>query len=778
MKTENLFLLVLLFGLGSARAYAVEADSLRVAALDEVVVRGVRLGEDAPFTVDNISSEVLSRFEGEARELPTLFSRLPGIISWSDNGVGIGTTYLRIRGSADSRINVTLDGVPLNSPEDECVFWANMNSYAGFLGSIQVQKGVGSSTAGDGAFGGNIALAHRAIERDRSFDATVSYGMYNSFNAGANYSTGLLHDHFSVDAAYHHTFTGGYMAGTSGMSGSALVSLSWISHNMIVRYSNILNYERMGQAWNGVDTGELLDGNYGISTGLNSYKDFYRAGLGRYNNLYESLVTNPDGSYSTSRYTLRDGTFWKQTTDRFFQDHNILSLTLDVGRHMNTSLTLHYTAGHGSYEEFQPNAKLSKYGIKDFTLSDGTLLTRTDFVRQKGLGQNTFGAIYNLTYDEGAWTVVAGGAVNGFSGGHYGYINYIANEELWDYFGGKRYSYYGSGAKKWDANLFARATYKLPFDLALYGDVQYRWVYYNISGANDKFLDIGDEYMNQILLITEKYHFFNPKAGLSYTKNGHKAYASVAISHREPERNNFTDNGSYPSPTAERLTDWELGYSYNARTWYADATFYYMKYHNQFVQTGELSDIGEALTTNIKDSYRMGVELSLGVTPIKWLTLSGNLALSKNRIKDFDEVVEDWDFGSQTIHYDHSTLAFSPSFVGNLFVEIGQKGWKGTWHTALVSRQYLDNTAAKDRSLPSYSVSDLSLSYTLSLPKTSSMTFSVYLNNIFNRHYAASGWVYSAICESAGNTNENRYREIGYFPMAGTCLMTNVSYHF
>ena len=252
----------------------------------------------------------------------------------------------------------------------------------------------------------------------------------------------------------------------------------------------------------------------------------------------------------------------------------------------------------------------------------------------------------------------------------------------------------------------------------------------------------------------------------------------MALSRREPERNNFTDNGSYPAPKPERLTDLELGYTLNTRRLRLGLNGYYMKYTDQFVQTGELSDIGENLTTNIKDSYRLGLELQGGASLTPWLSIDVNAALSQNKIKDFNEVVEDWDNGSQTIHYDNSTLAFSPSFIGNGFVDVHHGGWHATWHTNLVSRQYLDNTECKDRSLPGYSASDVAVSYTLKPSFVREILFSLNMNNVFNRRYASSGWVYSAIYESGGHPNDNRYYQIGFIPMASRTVMGAVTLKF
>ena len=338
-----------------------------------------------------------------------------------------------------------------------------------------------------------------------------------------------------------------------------------------------------------------------------------------------------------------------------------------------------------------------------------------------------------------------------------------------------------ANAKKLDASAFIKALYRITDSWDVFADMQYRHVGYKTDGYNDKFYEDENtgEIMKHYLNIDKKYDFFNPKAGVSFHQDGHRAFFSAALSHREPERNNFTDNGSYPAPKAESLLDFEMGYSYSAQNWRAGATLYYMDYTDQFVQTGAQSDIGEALTTNIKDSYRMGVELTAGVDITPWLSIEGNAALSQNKIKDFDEVVEDWDNGSQTIHYDNSTLAFSPSAILNGFVNFHLKGWTATWHTGYVSRMYLDNTECKDRSLPGYSVSNFNLNYSLPVKKfLKEIVFGANLNNVFNSHFAQSGWVYSAIYSSGGHPNDNRYYQIGFVPSAGFTAMGSITLRF
>lgn len=763
-----------------------EPDSIALNELSEVVVKAVKAQKYAPFAVSRIGKEEVQQFARSGQELPFLLSRTPGVTAWSENGLGTGTTYMRLRGSGDSRINVTLDGVSLNSPEDQCVFWANMNSYAALLGGMQVQRGVGTSTNGDGAFGGSVVLSTATPGLVPSAQVSASYGSYGTYNAGGKFSSGLMGNHWMLDGAYHHTGTDGYVHGTGGQSGSYYGGLTYVNNDGTLKlsYKNIGNYEKTGQAWNGVTAGND-DYSMNAYDGVRTYADMYRLGLGKYNSLYERFEPDWNGGWSTERYRLADGTLWDKTTDNFRQNHNLLNLAWRINDFWSTSATLHYTHGHGYYDEFRYQNKLKKFGLSNFVLSDGSVLKKTDFVRQKGLTQDTYGMLWNVNYQDRRWDVMAGASFRNFEGNHWGYLTYVANEELrHEVLADGKYKYYDSDATKADNQLFLKGTYHLTSAWDVFADVQYRHVGFMTNGINDKFYEEGNAYYNQSLNIKKQYDFINPKAGLSYHNGGHNAYLSYALSHREPERNNFTDNGAYPAPKAESLHDVEAGYGFNSERWHAAASLYAMLYHNQFVQTGELSDIGESLTTNIDRSYRLGVELTAGVKVTQWLDLEANAALSRNRIKDFTEVVEtydgDWnDMAPTEVHYDNSTLAFSPSAIVNGFADFHFKGFKATWHTNLVSRQYLDNTECKERSLPKYSQTNVYLSYDLKCGRKGlkSTVLGVNFNNIFNRHYAAGGWVYSAIVGD-DYPQDSRYYQIGYIPMAGFTVMGHVTLKF
>lgn len=759
-------------------------DTTRVNNLNEVVVKAVRAPKSSPFAVENIKKTELERFASSGKELPWLFARTPGVLAWSENGVGTGTVYMRMRGAADSRINVTVDGVPLNSPEDQCVFWANMNSYAALMGSAQIQRGIGASTNGDGAFGGSVSLATAAPSLKPTVEVTGSYGSFNTYRVGGNFSTGLLADHFIIDGAYHETNTDGYIHGTGGRSGSYYGGLTWLGDRFKLSYKNIGNFEHTGQAWNGVAACNY-DGDTDLKAwGINSYKDMWKHGLGKFNSLYEELVIPMDDNWAadptkpltTERYKMRDGSYWKQTTDNFEQSHNILNFTWQpADMRWSHSVTAHYTYGYGYYTEFKKDTKLaSKFGINEMYEKNGELKpVKSDAIRKKGLTQNNYGALYNVNYKDALWDVMGGFSMQLFRCNHWGKVTYIADEALEKkYFTDGRYKYYDSDANKNDWSWFFKANRKFGNGWNWFLDMQMRYVNYNTDGLNDHFEQGADgNYKNQSIDINENYFFVNPKAGISYDANGHKAYASIAYANREPERNNFTDNIGYGNPSPERLLDLEWGYQYQGENWFAGVNFYYMKYVNQFVMTGEKSDIGESLTRNIKDSYRLGAEVSAGWSPLSWLSLEGNAALSRNRLKNFKECVESWDGPAVWNTYKSSTIAFSPSAILNGFVDVHFAGFRATWHTNFVSQQYLDNTESSERSLPCYSQTNVNASYTFNFAKRvlglKQVVLGADFNNIFDRHYAASGYVYYDWY------NNKRNSTVAYIPMAGfNCLGT------
>ena len=508
----------------TAGAIAQTADSLKMINLQEVVVKGVRAQQNAPFAVANFKKSELQSFGKTGRELPFLFANTPGVVAWSENGTGIGTSHIRIRGAADSRINVTLDGVALNSPEDQCVFWANMNSYAALMGSAQIQRGIGTSTNGDGAFGGTISLATAAPSLKPQLEVNGGFGTYNSYNVGFNFSSGLLWDHVVFNGAYHESSTDGFLHGTAGRQGSYLGAVTYYGDKFSLSYKNVGNFEKTGQAWSGITGGN--DDATLVADGMFTYKDLYKKGLGRYNSLYEGLVFDDDnytfpkdanGNYQTYRYKLNNGKYWDKTTDNFYQNHNILSAVFQPSAHWSHNVALHYTYGYGYYAEFRPNNKFKKFGLTYYD-NEGNFVKRSDFIRKKGLTQHTYGLVYNANYKDDSWDVLGGVNLQQFRGGHFGYLTYIANEGANAQFRGNGdYQYYDSDARKNDYSAFVKATLHLNAAWDIFGDVQYRHVGYKTDGKNDKFYEQADgTYKNQMLNIDEQYNFVNPKAGITF----------------------------------------------------------------------------------------------------------------------------------------------------------------------------------------------------------------------------------------------------------------------
>ena len=779
-------------------------DSLQVEQLQEVVVSAVRAAKNAPFAVANISRSELQTFSTTGIELPMLFARTPGILAWSENGVGTGTSYMRIRGAGGSRINVTLDGVPLNSPEDQTVFWANMNSYGSLMGSVQIQRGVGASSNGDGAFGGTIALGTKAPSLVPAAELNFAYGSWNTMNLGASASTGLLWNHLIIEAAYRQTTTDGYLHGTAGRSGSYYGGLTWLGRDWKLSYKLVGNFETTGQAWNGVTAGDddnsIMDGMSLGKTGILTYADMCEAGLGQFNSLYERMII-ADGTWTVARHQLSDGSYWPRTTDNFWQTHHILNFAWDINDYWKLSVSPHYTHGYGYYDEFRFNNKIIKYGLEYFKDADGNKVKKVDFVRQKGLLQDAWGAVANVTFRKDAWDVIGGLSWQQFAGNHFGYLTYTSSQavaEKYGVSGDKPLQYYDSDASKLDLSGFVKASYAIDDAWSVFGDLQFRHVGYKTDGYNDKYIidkytDIPSKHM---LDVDVKYNFFNPKAGVNFRRGGHRAFASFAMAHREPERNNFTDNGLYPAPNAERVFDWEAGYQFDTRRFRAGVTFYYMRYKDQLVQTGQKTEIGEYLTANIPDSYRLGAELTAGWDVTRWLTLEANAALSRNRLIDFDEVIDDWDdwegntdFAlyhcdgnedeARSFHHENKALAFSPSAILNGFANFHFGPFSAVWHTGYVSRMYLDNSENELRSLPAYSLSDLSFNYRF-IPRRGmkEIVFGLDFNNVFSARVAQNGWVYSAVAESSGYMPDNRYYQLGFVPVAPLTILGHVTLKF
>ena len=730
----------------SVFAQAGETDSLKVVNLQEVQIVSTRATSKTPVAFTNVSKEELKK-QNFGQDIPFLLSMTPSALTTSDAGAGIGYTTLRVRGTDGTRINITANGIPMNDAESHTLFWVNMPDFASSVKDIQVQRGAGTSTNGAGAFGASVNMQTEGISMQPYAEINASYGSFNAHKETVKFGTGLLKDHWAFDARLSNIGTDGYIDRASVDLYSFYAQGGYFADNTSVKFITFGGKEKTYHAWNYATKEEM--------------KKYGR----RFNSC--GMYTDDDGHIR----------FYKDQTDNYLQMNYQLLLNHTFSAAWNLNAALHYTKGDGYYQEYKEDRSLKEYRLHPF-MYDGKEVEKSDLIRQKKMDNHFGGGVFSVNYRNEKLDASLGGALNYYDGWHFGRVIWVKNyigELLPDH------EYYRNKAKKTDGNLYLKANYNLVAGLNAYADLQYRYINYKIHGDNDKY-DYNTDGL-QKLAVNDHFNFFNPKAGLNWDiDSNNRVYASFSVAQKEPTRNNYTDGNADEYPKAEKLYDYELGYTYR-NTWLsAGVNFYYMDYDNQLAQTGQLSDIGEALTTNIKDSYRMGVELTAGWAPLSWLSVEGNAALSKNKIKDFDEYVSNWEDDKKpgVVHYDNSTLSYSPSAILNGFIDIHYAGFSATWHTNFVSRQYITNTEDRDFSLPCYSQSDLSLNYSAKVTKTlgiKEISFGVDINNIFNRHYAASAFTWSN-ATGYGYTLDKRFKQIAYIPMADTTWMTHLTLKF
>lgn len=714
------------------------SDSLSV-SLDEVVIETNTVSRSVPMAMSTLDSRCLQAADN-GRDLPWLLQLTPSLVATSDNGLGIGLSGFRIRGTDASRINLTFDGVPLNDPEDQTVFWANMNAFTSSTSSVQVQRGVGTSTNGSGAFGATLTMQSQQPTEDPYTELQGRVGSYGTRQFTVKVGSGLLNDHWTFDARWSGTHTNGYIDRTAGILGSYFGSASYTDDNLFIQLKNFGSYEHTQQAWNGVPSDSIAAGN----------------------RTWNSLGVYTDSQGQTAFYP---------TTDNYVQNNTHLSLLHTTASGIVLHGMLHYTYGQGYYDDYKTGAKYYQYGLEPYSPDGLHTVSSGDLIRQKWLRNHTAGLLLDAHHKDDHSDLRAGITANLFSGLHWGEVSYARNYPL-HILG----NYYDSDAHKQEATAFAKWEYRLLMhNLYSYIDLQGRLVHYTINGTNDKYLP---DHCQQPLAIKETFPFLNPKIGMRWQSGHHTNYASFARTHREPTRNNYTDAGTdAPLPRCETLNDYEIGYTYSqtfgtgqrAVSITAGANAYSMDYEDQLIQTGRLSDIGEPLTENVPVSWRRGIEITAGAES-GLVALNGTCTFSCNRIKDFTEHIDNWDGAPVAIHYDQTDIALSPNVTAAGSLHVGNDHWWGTLATRYVGRQYLDNTSSLARSLDPYCVSDLQLGYAFTArtwySQTADFRLTLDVNNLFDARYATSGWVYTAVSASNGYTTDNRYHEDGLFVQA------------
>lgn len=707
-------------------------DSVRNVSLDEIVVNATKALKNTPMAYSEISKESLES-GNFGQDIPYLISQTPSVIVTSDAGTGIGYTSFRVRGTDANRINVTVNGVPLNDSESHTVFWVNMPDFASSVENVQVQRGAGTSTNGPAAFGASIAMQTQNPTLKPYAELNSAAGSFNTFKNTFKGGTGLLYDHFVFDARYSKITSDGFIDRAKADLSSYFGSAAYYNGGTMIKYQSFGSAERTNQAWNGVSSEMLAEGN----RTYNSCGEYTEDGVVKY---YDQ-------------------------TDNYWQNHHHLTAAHRFENNWDMSLTLHYTQGRGYYEDYKQDARFSAYGLTPFIDGAGNEVKRTDLVRQKWLENRFYGAVYSASYTTDRLHLILGAAANNYEGDHFGEVIWAKNYNNLQ----SGHQYYSNLGRKQDYSAYAKASYSLTNAWSLFGDFQVRGINYSIEGTDDK---------AGVVMLKKDFLFFNPKAGVNFNQNGHTAFASFAMANREPNRSNFTEAGAFEQPTHETLFDYEAGYSYQAKNWNVGVNLYYMDYSNQLILTGKISDIGEALTSNIKDSYRAGIELVGGVQICKWLNWTGNVAFSSNKIKNFTEYVDNWEGDPIQVEHGKTNIAFSPDYVANSTFGFKYKKFNASFSSVAVGRQYMDNTSSKDRSINPYFVNHLQAGYTFKPRFMEEIGLNCRVNNLFNTKYETNGWVYTAVSESSGYTLENRYKEDGYFTQAGINIMASITLKF
>lgn len=694
-------------------------DTISTQALEEVSVISTRNPNSNNLSTKNISSQKLSE-HNFGQNLPFLLSNTPSLVSTSDDGLGVGYTYFRIRGTDHTRINMTVNGIPLNDSESQTVFWVNMTDFASSLQSVQVQRGVGTSTNGSSAFGASVNMQTDGIGLKPYATIGFNGGMYNTFRELVKAGTGILPSGFAFDAKFSKVNSDGYLERAFSDLYSYSASLSYFGENSMVKLLLFGGKEKTYMAWDGVSTEQLA-----------SNRRF-----------------NPAGADYDSNGNIVG--YYDNQTDNYAQNHAQLHFSHFFNSRLSLSAALHYTGGFGYYEQFKDNAKVKSYNLPD-TIDhiNSVVMKRTDIVRRKNLDNTFFGGVWSLNYVHNGFEVYLGGGLNHYSGDHFGNVIFAKNYPL----PAKDFEYYRSVGKKTDGNIYLKASYRPNRVLTLSGDLQYRHIDYTISGINDEDL--------QELNVSREYNFFNPKAGIAYSDNGHNAYFTFAIANREPSRSNFTEAGANDIPLPERLFDYELGYNLVRKRFSVGANLYYMNYKNQLVLTGKYSDTGAYLTKNVEKSFRTGIELVGGVQIFDWLRWEANITLSSNKILNFTDWFDVYEYDPATnntewaynveVNIGTTDISFSPSVTGGSNFNIEYKGFGANIQTLFVGKQYLSNLKNNDASIPTYSVTNLVLSYSIDVGRLAkNITFLLQVNNLLNSLYVSNGGAYNSFTFNKG----------------------------
>jgi iron complex outermembrane recepter protein len=685
--------------------------------LTPVEVKAVRAGENAPFTKTNISKTNLKK-NNLGQDIPFLLNQTPSIVINSDAGNGVGYTGIRIRGTDATRVNITLNGIPYNDAESQGVFFVNLPDFASSAGSIQIQRGVGTSSNGAGAFGGTINISTNEINKEAFVELNNTFGSFQTYKNTLKAGTGLRNG-LSSEVRISRIGSNGFIDRASSRLNSLYFTTAYAGNKTSLRLNVFTGKEKTYQAWYGIKEADLNAGKRRINY----------AGTEKFGSPYEN---------ETDNYT--------QTHYQFFASQKINKL-------LEFNAAFFLTRGKGYYEQYKADEKYSKYGMIGPNSNNGSI-TKTDLIRQLWLDNYFYGNTFSLQYKKNKTEATLGGAYTRYEGNHYGKVIWadkgLTSIDKW----------YDLNADKNDFNIYLKQQTIVANHWHLFYDVQYRNVIYGIEGFRN----------NPILPVNNRYHFLNPKAGISYAKNGWKSYLSFGVANKEPNRDDF-EAGASTQPLPERLYDVEYGIEKKNATYRWAATLFYMDYKNQLVLTGKINDVGAYTRTNIDKSYRAGVELEGNYQFSAKLNAGANITLSKNKVKDFTEYIDDYDNGGQqTIHYKRADIAYSPNIISSVIINyLPIKKLELSLLNKYVGKQYLDNTSNNGRSLNAFAVQDVKISYTLRYKWMKEVNLIGQVNNVLNTKYEPNGYTFSYI--AGGQTTTENY----YFPMAGINFMLGIN---
>jgi len=712
---------------------------------EEVLVSANRVKEKMPVAFSTVDKSAIKE-NNLGQDIPYLLSLTPSFVTTSDAGTGVGYTNFRIRGTDLNRINVTVNGIPMNDAESHGTWWVDVPDLASSTDNIQVQRGVGTSTNGAAAFGATINLQTSTLNQDASSEISSSAGSFGTLRNSVGVSTGLIKNKFAFDARVSKVSSDGFIDRASSELKSFFVSGGYFTANTILKVNVFSGLEDTYQAWNGVPSVRLNND----FAGMQRYADHW---------LYTQKQVDEMVSSDSRTYNLYT---YKNEIDHYQQDHFQMLFSHKLNQTFNLNASLFYTKGKGYYEQYKEDQKLADYLISKPVFGVDTI-KRSDLIRRKWLDNDFYGGTFSISRKRETDDFTFGGGYNVYDGAHFGRVIWMRNagdselDHEW---------YHGTGLKK-DFNLYAKYNYELAENLNLFADLQYRKIDYTIGGLDDDLRDLTQEH---------HFEFFNPKVGIYYElSDKQNLYANFARANREPNRDNYVDAiNKDKKPDFETLNDFELGYKYISSKLVLSANAYFMQYQNQLVLTGELNDVGAPIMTNVDNSYRAGLELMAGLKLTQTLKWDVNLTLSQNKIKNFIELVDDWDKGEQVpTKLGTTDLAFSPNAIVNSQVSwMAAKGLKVNLQTNSVSKQYIDNSSSNDRKLDAYLVNNLNMSYQVKQNFAKEMTLHLIVNNLFNAQYENNAWVYSYIYDG------QRYTMDGYFPQAGINFMAGLNIKF